>query len=280
MNKNNMYILNRTNKKIQKQEKNSFIMPLISCFFAVFVLFNHPMDVFSQEATGDTNSAVPSNDHQLSNSLNEDGVKLVKKRDFIGAEKLFLRALAADKGNLTAVFNLSGVYLQNKNDGGAISLLKQYATKEQKDAGIFARLGDAYFVQKDIKEARTSYEKALSLNPNYPGVSTRLGTIYSMQGEMANAEIMLNKAADLDPNNPTTLSNLGSVLYALKKYDLAIKSLKRSTSINPTKEAYITLGNIYLAKSNEKEALVSFKRAKELGDDSKGLNEIINELSE
>lgn len=269
---------------LKKRHFYFFIAPIVvfSAFFnGVAVIAQDSQEAPKIQVNNQQASDQQTNKQQpLSVSLNEDGVKLVKKRDFISAEKLFLRALDADKGNLTAVFNLAGVYLQNKNDSGAINLLKQYAKPEQKDAGIFARLGDAYFVNKEIKEAKGAYEKALSLNTNYPGASSRLGTIYSLLNDTESAEVMLDRAASLDPKNPTILSNLASVLYANKKYDEAIKAAKRSTSINPSKEAYITLGNIYLAKGNQKDALTAFKRAKDLGENSKNIEEVIKELEE
>ena len=82
---------------------------------------------------------------QRSLELNEQGVVAIKGRNFDRAESLFKQALEVDEKNLTAVFNLAGMYITNKKDAQAVTLLSKYAKDYPSDAGLQARLGDAYF---------------------------------------------------------------------------------------------------------------------------------------
>lgn len=210
--------------------------------------------------------------------LNEAGVAQVKGKNFLAAEDSFKRALAADRSNLTAVYNLAGVYLQNKRTAAAIELLDAYTKETQADAGLFSRLGDAYFAAKQVDKAIQSFEKAYSTDPNYPQVITKLGTLYSLKKQLKKAEDILKDGAKRSPNDAQLLSNLSSVLYANKKTKEAITFAKRSLQINPTKELYITLGNCYLSIADKKNAKVALERARDLGDKSPELQKLLKEL--
>lgn len=210
--------------------------------------------------------------------LNEAGVAQVKIKNFLAAEDSFKRALALDRSNLTAVYNLSGVYLQNKRTSAAIDLLDAYTRETQTDAGLFSRLGDAYFAAKQIDKAVQNFEKGYAIDPNYPQLITKLGTLYSLKKQLKKAEDILRDGAKRTPNDAQLLSNFSSVLYANKKVKEAITYAKRSLQINPTKELYITLGNCYLSLSDKKNAKVALERARDLGDKSPELAKLLKDL--
>lgn len=210
--------------------------------------------------------------------LNEAGVAQVKTKNFLAAEDSFKRALAIDRSNLTAVYNLAGVYLQNKRTSAAIDLLDAYTKETQTDAGLFSRLGDAYFAAKQIDKAVQNFERGYGIDPNYPQLITKLGTLYSLKKQLKKAEDILRDGAKRTPNDAQLLSNFSSVLYANKKVKEAITYAKRSLQINPTKELYITLGNCYLSLSDKKSAKVALERARDLGDKSPELDKLLKEL--
>ena len=127
--------------------------------------------------------------------LNEKGAHAVLDGKYQAAEEAFQKALAADPGNLTAAFNLAGMFLMLKQETRAIELLQPYAAKNPKDAGLNARLGDAYFTAKNVKQALESYEKAYALDAAYPGVAGKLATLYSLSKRLPDAERVLLAAA-------------------------------------------------------------------------------------
>lgn len=248
-------------------------LSILSCCFTIIFTFQAIAQVSD-------NAGEPVNNRQRSLEVNEEGVKLIKNRDFIGAEKMFLRALEIDRNNVTAAFNLASVFMQNKNPQKAIDLLLPYVKNNTKDAGIYARIGDAYFVSKQLKESLPNYEKAMAIDANFPGVAAKMATLYTMQGETKKAEELLKKSIEQNPKNSDLYSNLGSVLLANKKPKEAIDAIKKSLSLVPTKEAYITLGNSYKTLRDNQNALIAFKRAKDLGENSPEIDQVINELEE
>jgi tetratricopeptide (TPR) repeat protein len=198
--------------------------------------------------------------------LNEQGVQAVKAKNFTKAEELFKRSIAVDPQNLTAVFNLASMYLTNKSEESAISLLETYTEKVQNDAGLFARLGDAYFATKKPDEALTAYEKALALDKGYPGLLERLGTVYALRNRFGDAERMLILASDQNPRDPQLLANLSSIYLKNKKPQESITAARRALQVKPTTEVYVTMGSAYETLGDFSNALISFQRAKDLGD--------------
>ena len=210
--------------------------------------------------------------------LNEQGVQMIKAKDFIGAEETFRKALLLDAGNLTAAFNLSSIFIENKKENEAIGLLSSYVEKFPYDPGLFARLGDAFFAHKDIKHAIENYEKSSKLQPNFPGVASRLGTCYVLTNNLGKAEVAFLKAVELDPKNGSLLANLSNVFLANKKPEESISTAKRALQVTPNSALYVTLGNAYRLTKDNKNALISFQRAKDLGDKTPELQAEIDQM--
>ncbi len=212
--------------------------------------------------------------------INEKGAKALAARDLSRAEELFARALALDSGNTTAAYNLAGAYLANKKTEQALTVLKEYTQRVPNDATLWARLGDVHFSAKNITEAQKNYEKALQLDEKVPDVASRLAAVYTLQRRFNDAEAMLLRAAKQDPKNPAHVTNLSGLFLASGKPQEAIHAAKRALQMKPSSELYITMGNAYEALKDSKNALISFKRAADLGNKSPELKAKISELEE
>jgi tetratricopeptide (TPR) repeat protein len=210
--------------------------------------------------------------------LNEQAVKAVQQRQFTQAENLFRRALQADDHNLTAVFNLAGMYLTNNKPKEAVTLLSQYVARYSHDAGLYVRLGDAYFASKEVDKALTNYEQAQKIAPTYLGINSKLGTIYMLKNRTADAETAYLRAIEQNPNDITTLTNLANLFLAVGKTDQAISTAKRAIQIKPSKHLYATLGNAYEVKQQFSDALIAYERSRDLGNTSKEVAEKITNL--
>lgn len=225
--------------------------------------------------------AAPSEKGQYSEQsrlLNEEGVKAVKAKDFKKAEKLFRNALSSDQGNLSAVFNLAGMYMTNKKEQQAIHLLKEYTEKVPDDAGLYTRLGDSYFAAKDIAGAQRSYNKAYKLDPAYSKLASKLATISTLKKDLKSAEKYFLEAVDQDPKNGQLLANLSSVLLANGKADKAIGVARRALRVRATSEVYVTLGSAYESIGDQKNAAIAYERAIDLGDKRDELQEKLDDV--
>jgi tetratricopeptide (TPR) repeat protein len=228
-------------------------------------------------------TAAPANTGQAaanpkSLELNEKGVAAIRSKDYPQAEKAFRAALAADRGNLSAVFNLAGMYVLDKRQGAAVELLNEYIKKFPTDPGLHARLGDTYFSMKKVTEASKSYEQAVKLDPTYQGIARKLSSTYIILNKLKDAEMMLLKAVEEAPDDGELLGSLSSVFLANGKPDKAVSAAKRALRVSPKAEIYVTMGTAYELLKDYKNALISMERARDLGDSSKELAEKIDFL--
>lgn len=228
---------------------------------------------------GPSNKAALQAQAQRSLELNEKGVMAIKMRDFERAETLFAEALSIDSKNITAVFNLAGMYITNKKESLAVALLEKYSSDFPKDAGLQARLGDAYFSSQNPESARVAYEQAYKLDPNYPTLPVRLATVYSMTKKLDKAVAMYEKAVKLNPKDFQSLRNLSSLYVALNKPHQAISTAKRALQISSSPDLYVTLGTAYQDVRDPKNALIAFRRAEEMGHKDPALSKIIEDLA-
>ncbi|MCO6430446.1 MAG: tetratricopeptide repeat protein [Deltaproteobacteria bacterium] len=199
--------------------------------------------------------------------LNEKGVAQIKAREFSAAEESFRKALQADKGNMTAAFNLASAYLINKKESAAIELLKEYTKKDPSDAGLWVRLGDAYFGTKDVGSAVKSYEQAYKIAPDYEELTAKLSTAYLLANNLHLAEEMLVKAVEKDPRDYKLLSNLSNLYLGSGKPEQAVTIAKRALQVKATKEVYVTLASAYEVMKDYKNSLIAYQRAVDLGED-------------
>jgi protein O-GlcNAc transferase len=212
--------------------------------------------------------------------LNERGVAQIKSRDFITAEETFRKALAIDPTNITAAFNYASTLLINKKEETALKLLKEYTVKAPDDAGLKARLGDAYFGTKDVKSALKNYEETYKLDPEFPEILTKLATTYLLQNRPQDAEKFYSMAAEKNPRDVKSLSNLSSLYLSNGKPDKAIAAAKKALQLQPTKEIYITLATAYEIQKDYKNSLIAFQRAADLGDNRPEVQKKIEGLKE
>ncbi|MDC0357607.1 tetratricopeptide repeat protein [Oligoflexia bacterium] len=210
--------------------------------------------------------------------LNEKGAAAAQAQNFKQAEDYFRKALVADPNNLTAVFNLSSLHLRSNDTAKAIALLTKYTKKHSKDAGLFARLGDAYFASKKIELAIENYKAAFETNPLTPGIAAKLGTLFTLTNNLDDAEIMLLEAVKLEPKDSNLLTNLSSVFLANGKPEKAVSTAKRGLQIQATSALYLTLGTAYEILKDYKNSVIALQRAKDLGDTSSELQDKISDL--
>lgn len=212
--------------------------------------------------------------------LNEEGAAAVRSKDFARAEDLFRRSLKEDPKNLTAAYNLAGMLVMNKKENDARQVLEAAVKEAPNDVGLRTRLGDVYFGTKQIDLALQSYESAFALDPKFPQLAAKLGTVYSLKDRVADAERVLRAAVENDPKDHQTVSNYAAVLLGQGKPDEAIRYAKRALQLKVTSDVYVTLGNAYELKGDQRNALISFQRAIDLGDKRKELSSKVAELKE
>jgi Flp pilus assembly protein TadD len=141
-------------------------------------------------------------------SLNQQGVKAVKKGDLEKAEKLFYRAYLIDPDDPYTLNNL-----------GYISELKGNAERAEKFYELATRQGSDSLVETASLD-KVKGHPLKEVTQNYATLDLRVnrGNIHAMsllsQGRTAEADETLRQTLAYDPKNPFTLNNLGYTMEA------------------------------------------------------------------
>ncbi len=108
-----------------------------------------------------------------------------------------------------------------------------YANAPQDSAAVLNKLGIAYQMMRNSKDAIRCYKASLKISPNSPRVINNLGTVYDSLQQYAQAERMYRKALKLDPQSALILKNLGSDLLAQHNFRKGAEAYKQALAIDP-----------------------------------------------
>ncbi len=111
----------------------------------------------------------------------------------------------------------------------------------------------------NASEARTHYERSMTLQPQYPPTSIRLGLAILADGEAQRAEELLRQALRLDPYSAAAMSALGQIALQADAPGAAVEWFKQALSLQPGAGqlhqqlalAYRKLNEIELAKAQK-----------------------------
>jgi len=124
-----------------------------------------------------------------------------------------------------------------------------------------------------ITGAVSSYEEALSMDPNMLQAKTALGVAYvegaSVLGVMPMKGIgMLKEVLNIDPENVDALTNLGYFAIQSGQYEKAIERFNQVLEVDPRNaEAYLYLADVYLSQGQKEQGIETLEKYKDLMDD-------------
>ena len=175
-------------------------------------------------------------------------------------------------------------YAQKNNYTKAVSYLKNAAGLETEDkdrqAKIYAGLGESYNGLKNNKDSDLAHEKALQFAPDNAYALSSYANTLSLRGEnLDKAALMARRSTELKPNTPSFEDTYARVLFRQKKFKDARtwieKAIKNQKTVNAIQ--FDHYGDI-LAQSGEVElAVQQWIKAKNAGLKSEKLDRKINE---
>lgn len=186
-------------------------------------------------------------------------------------------ASAIESGNNANAINLinKAISLNANNSNYKIALAKIYLDK------AFNTLNDPKNTQVDLQAVQSDFEKsvafgqaAVASNINSVKAYEILGRVYrdiSPYLSTANdsAIDVLNKATALEPNNPVLLTEIGKLYFNASKFDEAIASFAKATSLKDDYyEAKYNLAKTYNEQGKSADALVILDDIENKYDDS------------
>ena len=108
-----------------------------------------------------------------------------------------------------------------------------YATAPQMTAKIWNKMGIAYQMMFNTKDAVRCYKASLKMEPRDAQVLNNLGTVYATLKEYGQADRMYRRALKISPGSAVTLKNLGTNQLAERKYSQGWDAYQRALAIDP-----------------------------------------------
>lgn len=111
--------------------------------------------------------------------------------------------------------------------------IAEYRLAPRDSADALNKIGIAYQLMLDPRDALQCYKKSLRLKPRNARVLNNIATVYDSEKEYRRAERFYRKALKLDPGSALMAKNLGTNLMARHKYAKGWEYYKRALEIDP-----------------------------------------------
>ena len=113
----------------------------------------------------------------------------------------------------------------------------------------------------DAGRARTSFETALEVNPNYAGAHHNLGNLEEQSGNREQAAAHFGRCLELEPGNPTALARLADTHRFRDADDPLLDRLKSRAADTDDCDLHFALGSAYNQLGEHSDAWSHFSRA-------------------
>ena len=209
----------------------------------------------------------------------------VKKEDYKQIIKVCEPGIEATPDALEFYYYLAVAYNQAEKPDSVISICKralEHTTADSKKeivSDFYSILGDMYHTQKQMKEAYAAYDSALVYNPSNIGALNNYAYYLSVERrDLDKAEEMSYKTVKAEPNNATYLDTYAWILFEKGNYAEAriyIDNAMKSEGGDKSDVIVEHCGVIYYMTGDVDGALTYWKKALEMGSESKTLKQKI-----
>lgn len=209
----------------------------------------------------------------------------VKKEDYKQIIKVCEPGIEATPDALEFYYYLAVAYNQAEKPDSVISICKralEHTTADSKKeivSDFYSILGDMYHTQKQMKEAYAAYDSALVYNPSNIGALNNYAYYLSVERrDLDKAEEMSYKTVKAEPNNATYLDTYAWILFEKGNYAEAriyIDNAMKSEGGDKSNVIVEHCGDIYYMTGDVDGALTYWKKALEMGSESKTLKQKI-----
>ena len=209
----------------------------------------------------------------------------LKKEDNTQIKNGGERVFDATPDALEFYYYLAVAYNQAEKPDSVISICKralEHTTADSKKeivSDFYSILGDMYHTQKQMKEAYAAYDSALVYNPSNIGALNNYAYYLSVERrDLDKAEEMSYKTVKAEPNNATYLDTYAWILFEKGNYAEAriyIDNAMKSEGGDESDVIVEHCGDIYYMTGDVDGALTYWKKALEMGSESKTLKQKI-----
>ena len=208
----------------------------------------------------------------------------VRKEYYKQIIKVCEPGIEATPDALEFYYYLAIAYNQAEQPDSVVSICKralEHTTADSKKevvSDFYSILGDMYHTQKQMKEAYAAYDSALVYNPSNIGALNNYAYYLSVERrDLDKAEEMSYKTVKAEPNNATYLDTYAWILFEKGNYAEARIYIDNAMKSDDEKSDVIVehCGDIYYMTGDVDGALSYWKKALEMGSESKTLKQKI-----
>ena len=175
-------------------------------------------------------------------------------------------ALVKQYSNAFVIWNILGASLfQMGKLEEAVKSYQKALTLKPDYADGYNNMGVALKEQGKFDDAIEAHQTALTINPNYAEAYCNLGLSLKSQGKLNEAIDAYQKALSLKPNDAEINKNMGVALKEQGKFDEAIEKCKKAIDLNPNyAEAYNNMGLVLKDQGKFDDAIEAHQKAIDL----------------
>ena len=208
----------------------------------------------------------------------------VKKEDYKQIIKVCEPGIEATPDALELYYYLAIAYHQAEQGDSVLSVCNRALehitpdTRKEVISDFYSIMGDIYHTKKQMTEAYAAYDSALVYNPSNIGALNNYAYYLSVERrDLDKAEEMSYKTVKAEPNNSTYLDTYAWILFEKGNYAEARIHIDNAMKNDGEKSDVIVehCGDIYFMTGDVEGALKYWKKALEMGSESKTLKQKI-----
>ena len=208
----------------------------------------------------------------------------VKKEDYKQIIKVCEPGIEATPDALELYYYLAIAYHQAEQGDSVLSVCNRALehitpdTRKEVISDFYSIMGDIYHTKKQMTEAYAAYDSALVYNPSDIGALNNYAYYLSVERrDLDKAEEMSYKTVKAEPNNSTYLDTYAWILFEKGNYAEARIYIDNAMKNDGEKSDVIVehCGDIYFMTGDVEGALKYWKKALEMGSESKTLKQKI-----
>ncbi len=208
----------------------------------------------------------------------------VKKEDYKQIIKVCEPGIEATPDALELYYYLAIAYHQAEQTDSVLSVCSRALehvtadTRKEVISDFYSIMGDIYHTKKQMAEAYAAYDSSLVYNPSNIGALNNYAYYLSVERrDLDKAEEMSYKTVKAEPNNSTYLDTYAWILFEKGNYAEARIYIDNAMKNDGEKSDVIVehCGDIYFMTGDVEGALKYWKKALEMGSESKTLKQKI-----
>jgi tetratricopeptide (TPR) repeat protein len=111
--------------------------------------------------------------------------------------------------------------------------IAQYKKAASDSTDVWDKMGVAYQMLFDLKDAARCYKESIRLSPENALAMSNLATVYDALKDYGKAERLYRRAMKIHPKSAVIALNLGTNLMVQNKYDEGLEMYRRALALNP-----------------------------------------------